>query len=245
MSVFNYKRLSSVSDSLRAMARRFYGATALSLTPDEFIAAFISPEHVPTLRTVQEIVGFVGSTSATTVLLTSGGIALETYVSFGGTPPIILPLYMRAGIQPTCPDDVRAKIEGHADERYRMGCAFGDALDALTWLNDECGNAAAMAVMFPALTTVMASTSEDADNAEVKRARKLSQAKSFGSLPRTTPAQKQRLMEVSAIVNSMTLMADVPEKTVEGQHALLVVSHLKTQAPRTSVFTGAQTASFY
>lgn len=208
MAVVSWKTLEVYTSSLKSLAEKFFDRTPLTLSGDEFVAAFIHPDHIEKLREVQALVGFVGSSSCSSTLATSDGQTATVGVSFYGSSPVILPQYVKRGLQPTCPQPVHDKIMAWIDDRVKFGTAFGDAIDAIGYLNDTCGDLRAMSIMLPCLATVMGQVSDDADNKTVKRARKLSSQRSFGALPKMPLATKQRLVEVSALVNSVTLVLD-------------------------------------
>lgn len=224
MSVYSYRIISDIEYNVRQVAEMFFARTKLVLSPSEFIAAFINPEHIEKLRDVQELVGFVGQNSMGTTLASTTGSRYSVALTFTGNAPIIIPQYAGQGLQPTCPPDVLAKIVGWLDERTRFGNAFGDVMDAVSMLNEQCGDAAAMRVMLPCLPTIMASLHSSDDDTNTKRAKKVAQAKKFGSLPRLPQSIKQRLLEISAIVNSTALVKDAPEVTAPAQHAIVTVN---------------------
>jgi hypothetical protein len=208
MSVYSARIMNDITTSLMAIAGLTFANTQLVLTANEFISAYISPDHVPKLKEMEQLVGFVGSTSMYTNGQTSTGVGLRLYFNFKAHPPVILPRYTSSGMQPNCPEDVRSKIIEWVDERYRLGCIFGDALDALEHLNRTCGDDRAMKLMLPALVTIMAKNSKFEEDRMVKRAKKLSDRSGFGSLPRMTPANRERLKEISAVINMMAMLPD-------------------------------------
>lgn len=219
--VFGTRMLDMLESSLRGLSNKIFGKTQLVLSPDEFIRAFINPEHVETLHKVRELVGFAGLNAVTAKVTDFAGLNFSLQISFHGYPPITLPQYIKHGLQPTCPPELRERIVAWLEERYGLGCAFGDALDALYYLNLTCGDAKAMSLMLPCLPTIMAGVSEDGDNKTVKRARKITAAKSFGKLPALPVTVKQRLIEVSAIVNATSLVDGAPGVTTGKSDAVL------------------------
>ena len=210
MSVYSTKIINEMKFSLKNIADYLINRTHLHLTGEEFIAAFINPEHQTMLIDVRGMVGFVGSTSLYTNIYTSTDTKMRAYLSFKRIPPIIIPRYASNGIQPTCPPAIMAKLVEWADERHRIGCMFGDALDAIDYLNAECGDARAMAIMLPALVTIMSKNSTQEEDRMVKRAKKISEGKGFGSLPRMTPVNRERLKEISALINMAAMLENTP-----------------------------------
>jgi len=222
MPAYSPRSLQSLLDSMSSIASRFFDRLPLILTPDEFIPAFIAPEHIQTLREVEELVGYIVGGGGDTSIALSDGQALRCQLNFGGgRPPIILPRYVQHGLQPTCPEAVRSKLTDWADERVRLGYIFGDAYDALVHLNQICSDPRAMRILLPCLPFVMDSISDDPESPARKRAATLAKSKSFPPLPALPLAVKQRLAEVSAVVNSASLMFDAPTPVPERKHCLV------------------------
>lgn len=252
MPVFNARTVSEILDSTRRLVEMFFSRTNLVLTPEEFVSAFVYPDHIDKLREVQDLVGFVGQSSLNTRLESSKGFRYAAHIGFVGPAPIIIPQYARQGLSPHCPDDVRAKITAWADERARFGEAFGDALDAVHYLSDTCGDAPAMRVVLPCLPTLMAAMASDSDERTINRAKKVTESKKFGYLPRLPQAAKQRLLDISAMINSAALVKDAPMPEVRPQHGLLQVTGMASGEPaRINVFyqnaepnTAVPTATF-
>jgi len=225
MSVYSARIMNDIKTSLMSIASVMFAQTQLVLTADEFISAYISPDHVAKLKEVEQLVGFVGATSMYTNGQTSTGVGMRLYFSFKGHPPVILPRYTGSGMQPNCPEGVRSKITEWADERYRLGCIFGDALDALEHLNRTCGDDRAMNLMLPALVTIMAKNSNFEEDRMVKRAKKLNDRSGFGALPRMTPANRERLKEVSAVINMAAMLPDTQDYNLNQRDVLVARSN--------------------
>lgn len=237
MSVYSHRMMSDLYTSLDALADTFFCRMPLILTPDEFIAGFIAPEHVPTLREVEELVGHIGTSGTSQSYHVEGMRTLDVIVAFGQRAPIILPRYVSSGFQPTCPDEVRQKVLAWVKERVEFGYAFGDAYDALNELNEICADTRAMAAMLPCFTAIMAGISDDSEAKTTKRAQHLSQNKSVGRLPRLPRQVKDRLLEVSAIVNSVSLMKDAPIPETPKHHARLAHNqHAPANGERQNIF---------
>jgi hypothetical protein len=221
MAVYSGRSMLELTTSLSNMSRTFFSRMPLILEPDEFVAAFIAPEHVTKLREVEELIGFTGLNSCQAGVSSGSGVNLSLAIDFGIRPPIILPRYVVGGLQPTCPDHIRERIVHWVDERLRFGAAFGDAYDALLELNAICPDARTITTLFPCFPNILASISEDAEARTTKRAQALAQSKSVGVLPRLPREVKNRLQEVSAIVNSVALLKDAPLPETPRQHARL------------------------
>jgi hypothetical protein len=242
MPVYAFRMINDMHESLRRLAEQFYMHTQLALTPDDFIAAFIAPEHVTKLKEVQDLIGASGMSSTSTSLYASGGHACKVYVQFYGTSPVILPQYVRNGLQPTCPEELRERITTWVDQRLEYGQAFGDTIDAISYLNDECGDLRAMSLMLPCIGAIMANVSDDGESPVVKRARKLSEQTRFGRLPSLPPPVKQRLGEISALVNATTLVKDAVAPHRDAGTALLQFNNTAAPVRANMFWTGEHTS---
>jgi hypothetical protein len=220
MPVYSYKMTETLTQSLADMANLLFEKTPLVLSGEEFLKAFVDPEHITMLKQVQEICRPALHSYASTTLHSADGETLRIHATFIGSSPVILPQYVGSGLQPNCPDDIRNKIDAWIAERINLGRAFGDANDAIVYLNDNCGDVEAMALMLPCLSSVMANISSDGESKTVKRAQKLATIKRFGKLPRIPREVTQRLSEVSAIVNAVSMMKDAPDVSADRHSAL-------------------------
>lgn len=231
MAVFSFRTMDQLFTGIKTLASRLIDPSQLVLTPDEFIACFINPDHVASLKQVGALVGGIGQYYVSPKLATSDGNTCPTYCSFGySSPPIIIPDYATDGLQPATPDELRAKITAWVDERVRIGNMFGDALDALHWLNDNCGNASAMAVMFPALPTILKAFDPEPESTSSKKAKRIADAKSFGSLPKLPREVKQRMIECSDLLLTVSMLeSGSPPSTKKGEALVKMNGQPKTQ----------------
>lgn len=235
MAVYSYRMLELLRSSLSTMAGSLFTKTPLILGADEFLAAFVNPDHIPMLKQVEEMCRPTYITWAVTTLNSEDGDTLHMQVQFIGKSPVILPEYVRHGMQPTCPQEIKDKIANWVAERVNFGRAFGDVADAISYLNENCGDVEAMALMLPCLPTIMAGLSTDGDSKAVKRAQKLTSLKRFGKLPRIPRQVTQRLAEASALVNAVTLMQDAPDPVMARFDACFSVTSL-VGTSRTNIF---------
>lgn len=213
MAVFSWRTMDALQTGVKTLSSRLLGSSHLVLSADEFIEAFINPDHVGPLKQTQALVGAFGSYAQTFKLYQGEQrTCYGAYCTFGyNEPPIIIPRYVeKEGVRSTAPEPVAQKISSWLDERVRLGNMFGDALDALHWLNDNCGNAAAMAVMFPALPTILKAFDPEPDSSSSKKARKIADAKSFGSLPRLPREVKQRMIDCSDLLLTTSMLEAAP-----------------------------------
>lgn len=229
MAVFTWRTMDDIKGAVSIYAQRLLSGSVFILPPDEFIAAFIEPDHVAPLKQTQDLVGFVGNTTATMKLWTSDKVQTFASCTFGtNEPPIILPHYVSSGVTRHAPDAVRSKIQNWLDERYRLGRMFGDAWDSIYWLNDNCGNAAAMAVMFPALPSLLKTSAPDAEAVNAKRAQRIVGAKSFGSLPKLPREVKARMKECSDLMLSVSMLEAPATFDSKPRDAIFEINGLKS-----------------
>lgn len=206
MAVFSFRTMDILTGGVRNIASRIIDPSNLVITGKEFIEAFIRPDHIPILNQTRELVGSVGAYYCQPKLTTTTGIQYQLLCQFGyNKPPTIIPGYVNEGFYDDQPLPSRAKILAWLQERERLGNMFGDAIDAMHWLNDHCGNAGAVAVMFPALPTVL-KAGGGMDEKVGKRAAKIAESKSFGNLPKLPLEVKRRISEVSDFVLTCSIL---------------------------------------
>lgn len=236
-AIYGHKIIDDLHTSLKNLSLLMFSRTAMVLTEEEVLSAYIKPDHIPMLKEVQAMCDPSTSGYFYTHQTCSNGVIMRIDYRFGSSSPVILPKYAQEGLCSECPVPVRNKITAFVDQRYAFGMAFGDARDAISELNTSCGDARAMALMLPCLPTIMANISLDPESPAVKRARKLQTSTGFGALPRLPREVKDRLMEVSAIVNSVALLSDAAKPAV-GKHDVVVESaYLSERAARPNIFS--------
>ena len=107
-----------------------------------------------------------------------------------------------------------------------------------------CGNAKALALMFPALTPIMARVGTtntgdgqiNEDSPMAKRARAITKAKSVGSLPSLPREVIERIRSASAMVSAMIMAEDA--EINHPKDAVLLLEAVSVD-PDTSVYTGS------
>lgn len=226
MAVYSYRTFNQLTEALEKIASRFFSHNKLLLTPDEFIAGYINPDHVDILRQTERICGFLGNRWVSNVrmnfdlpaghVLNDGrkvsrdvGYILCAF-SLVGKAACILPSYIsETGLQPTAPEELRAKITSWVKNRYEVGTMFADAKFAMEFLNDRCSNAATFAAFFPALQAVMsAAGGSDPESAMSKRAEKLLNSKVSGTPPGLSVADRSRIKDACALINAAAMLPD-------------------------------------
>jgi len=204
MALLSPRRIAEVTDALSRRAQRVHSTLALVLSPDEFISAFIQPDHIEALNKVREIVGQVGGWYANSVVK-SGENQMRVMINFVNSAPILLPQYIANGVQPKAHADVLSKIQLWADQRIHYGALFGDAVDGLNWLNTNASDLRAMRAMFPALPILLKDINSDEKSPTSKMALRLDTNKAVGNLPRLPREVALRLLEASQFISSTTL----------------------------------------
>lgn len=225
MPVFTPKTMLALDATIKKIASGFFGKTPLRLTGEEFVSAFVNPDHLQMLRDVQDLFGqpMTPASTMTNFKVPGADCGFRILCTFTGAAPISVPPYAAFGLQPSCPAPLMQRIDHWVQERYRLGLAFGDAADALFYLNETCGDMAALRLVFPAIVTVMGKSSDDPEDKVVKKARTLTDQTKFGKLPKMTPEQRARVTEVAAIVNSAALVGSfTPEPSKVGDAVLSI-----------------------
>lgn len=247
MPALSYNTLVRVQSALSKLADRMFVKTTISLSPEEFVSSFIQPEHVEKLKEVERLVGFVGTTHTYAKVSTPAGNSVaKILLSFIGRPPVILPLYIahNGDTLDTADPAVVARIKAFVEERLRVGNMLGDAHDALDWLSEHCENASTMRIAFPALPTLLGAIDNDPASVIGKRAAKLLESKRFGSMPAMSPDIRDRLREVCALIQGLTLLSDAADPVYPNGHAVVSFRSAMVSAVRTNFFTGQGAASF-
>lgn len=255
MAVYSRRIMETLVVSLDSIARQYFDRMPIILSNDEFVLAFVREDHVPKLKEVQELVGNVGRMGTTTKLSVTGeGVegSMNCNINFASsTPPVLLPNYIMHGLSPDCPGPIREKIESWADERVKLGFMFGDAMDALEYLNGVCPDARTLSTLLPCFPIIMSNVSDDAESPAAKRAQKLAHNRSVGRMPKLPREVKDRLQEISSVVSSFSLMRDSPIPQLPKGHAVLTRTQYGDQPVRNNIFFNedpnapvAQRASF-
>lgn len=215
MALLPPRRLDEVTTALRTRANRLFSTMTLTLTPAEFIDAYILPEHIEPLEKVRELVGQVGGWYSSSVIRTDDGMMPVT-INFVGQAPIILPQYIASGVRAGASESVISKIQAWAAERLRYGNLFGDAIDGLRWLNEYAPDLRAMRTMFPALPILLKDLAQDDKSPAAKMALRLDSNKGVVNLPRLPREVAARLLEASQLITSTTLFESA---TFDEKHA--------------------------
>lgn len=221
MTVFKYGDISQIRTNLTDALANYISQLAPVLTEDEYLACFFLPEHVQALRDIIKLVGRIPTDSVlNTKLRTTDGADLPVGVFFGSGFPLPAPIYAGLGPVRTAPPELLARLTEFADARQRAGRAFGDAWDAVVWLNAVCDKASTMKIMFPALPACMAVRS-DPDHPMSKKAAKLVGITSFGALPRLSQISRQRFQDASVFINAVSLTRGNETKEVPNNCAVV------------------------
>lgn len=223
MPVFSHKQTTALERAVRSIAQDYFERVPLLLSPEEFIAAFIRPEHVPPLKEVEGLVGFVGQSGVVTRVAAEDGTIISATINFhSGKPPIILPNYVGRGMQSEAPDEVKSKIVSWVSSRVRQGFMLGAAIDCIYRLSSVCDSRQAMKLLFPALPAVMAKASGGPDDVWARAARKLSQSNTRCALPALPLEVKEHLRDVSAFLMAASAACDAPVVTTTEKSQAIV-----------------------
>ncbi len=209
--IMNHRRIDDLHTAIKYRASKYINAAKLTLTGDEFIDAFINPEHVEILRKTQGLTGSIGSRyyhscSYRQDVHGVGRVGLLS-LNFQGHAPIIIPNYVESnGVAVTAPEEVVAKIAEFVRERDRVGHMFGLAYAIIDWLAKNCKDMRAARTLFPALTLLMKDAYPNVDSAGYRQAEKLQQASASENLPMLDRERKNKFIEASNLLVATTLL---------------------------------------
>lgn len=261
MPAFNYAILSEILETLTNVCKEALEKSPCYLTVDEFVEAFIRPEHVEKLRDVSDLLGNPAVTAqwkVTSPVESASPDMLRMSLTFYQQPGMFVPPYITQGFAITTP--AGQKISAWAKERREHGILLGDAYDAMNWLNDACGNAKAMSLVFPALQPLMvragakypASPNGEEDRM-TKRANSITNTKALGTMPVLPREVIDRIRSASALVQAF-LLTDEAEALVPTNTCAAITAPpvTRTQDPtaagslyaRPSIIPGQSTFSF-
>lgn len=222
--VMNTRRIEDLRTAIKWRANKYINATKLILTGDEFIDAFINPEHVDVLRKTQELTGPIGSryyhsSSYRRDLHGVGQIGILS-LNFQGNPPIIIPNYIESnGVAVTAQQEIVAKIANYVAERNRIGHMFGLSYKIVHWLAQNCKDLRAARTLFPALTLIMKDAYPEPNSAGYRQAEKLQQASASENLPMLERERKNKFIEASNLLVATTLL---PSEVSHPRDAIIV-----------------------
>ncbi len=229
VGVLPFGHLDQVAKALVKKCGEALDKQYLPLSKEEFIEAFINPDHVVKLTEVADLIGSADTASRYTEIntdVTDAGQRMRATLQFMASPGLMVPKYIEHSINHGT--EAGQRVVAWAQERRRLGMMLGDALDAMRRLNDMCGNGRALTLMFPALSTIMVRSSE-ATNQEyidkdpvVRMGRRIDQGKSIGELPRLPREVVERIRQSSALVSAILMTEDAATPTApKGTVAIL------------------------
>lgn len=251
MAIFSENMMVLIDQGIRNLAGNLTLSERLTLSPDEFVTTFIDPAHVPILKQVSELVcGINGMPYKYTYLHSSDGYKVAAVLNFTEASPTLIPDYIANGFQPSADPKVAERVQDWIDQRVRVGKLFGDAYDAIVYLNHNVGNAAALKVMFPAIITILMACdigqSQDLEPVTTKKAKQIQAAKSFGTIPKLPLEVKEHLMNVSSFItgSGMAEKSLDTSAAVRGSSLFAVTLGADINPMKPNIFTGG-TGKFY
>ena len=210
--IFSPNRLDAIKAAFVSRASRLTRAQRHFLSNQDFVDAFIKPEHIPILKTTEEICGTIGNNGgvSTSLAVPESTYIVRVYLSFWkNKPPIIVPQYVAAG--PLDPNNFGVQgVVAWLTERVRQGVLLGDAYEALGYLNANCVDARAFRAVFPAIAVLVndCARSEDAKDPMRKLAARIQGNQEVRTLPRLPREVMQRLIAASDLINASTLLEE-------------------------------------
>lgn len=243
MAIFHENTLQLLQEALINMLAETVQKVHIPLTREEFIEAFISQDHVQKLDDVHSMVGEVSmdrsfafevhaNTPASPLYpVQDGASAVKIDCTYSNGLPTLVPAYVKHGLQPTCPDALRTRIFEWAMvmDRYLLSVAIAKTM--LPVLNHKCGNARALSLMFPAVSTILARVPDAGDHATKTRRKRIEnlrskgaaimETKSIGEMPQFPRPVLALLQEASNTINSMVFLEKSPSPSIPRRGAVL------------------------
>jgi hypothetical protein len=241
--IFSPNRLDAIRSAFASRASKLTRAQRHYLSNQDFIKAFIAPEHLPILKTTEEICGLIGNNGGVSTMLAipDTNIKVRLYLSFyRSKPPIITPQYVTNG--PLEPDNFGVQgVVTWLTERVRQGLLLGDAFEALSYLNNTCSDARAFRAVFPAIAVLVndCARSDDPKDPMRKLAARIQNNQEVRTLPRLPREAMQRLISASDLINATTLLEE-QEVSPPKDHMSCDLSG-DIQIPRPSIVPGGGT----
>ena len=210
--IFSPNRLDAIKAAFASRASKLTRAQRHFLSNQDFVDAFIKPEHIPILKTTEEICGTIGNNGGVTTGFTVPDCAhkVQVYLSFyRSKSPIIIPQYVRTGPLDMSNFGVQGVV-AWLTERVRQGMMLGDAYETLGYLNANCVDARAFRAVFPAIAVLVndCAMSDDAKDPMRKLAARIQGNQEVRTLPRLPRQVMQRLIAASDLINATTLLEE-------------------------------------
>jgi len=210
MPVYQYKRIEAMSQVIVNIAENYFVRSTLTLRDEDFALAFIRPDHVAKLIEVRSLIGNVTFSNTRSRLRIGEDPNTDQNVSaqicFHTQPSVLIPQYIKDGLDPDCPEPLREIIMSWAIERHRVGSMLAFAGCAMRYLNDICQTVEAMNTLLPCIPAVLAGLSTDRESITTKRAAKLAQSTRIGDLPRLPREVKDLMQGSAALINSLEMI---------------------------------------
>lgn len=200
----SYSYYYSIKNTATQVATDAFDKTACHLTNEEFIEAFLEPDHVKELSHVYDLIG--GQTAENQHVLVPNMVA---FMHFRKQPKIMVPKYIAHSLNRN--SDAGRKVVKWAERRRELGIMVADAVEIMDWLNVEAGNAKAFSLVFGALLPIMlAYNPHEPDNFLHTKARSIANTSAIGKIPRFTPEVTERVRECSAMMQAFMMTSDAP-----------------------------------
>jgi len=249
MGLMPESRIFNMIECIKTRSRKLFEANELELSSSEFIAAFIDQDHIEPLNKVQDLVGVVSNSYVATEIYANYGDGLVEQFLFGVNfhiqPPIILPKYVQRGPRPDAPKEILEKINVWLLERVRLGKIFGDAVDSLVWLNNNCKDIRAMRAMFPALTILLRDVATDEKSAAARMAVKLDGSKGVTNLPSLPREVTNDILQASNTIVATTLLDGVTNNATREKGSATFTLNAYRKAKHRNLFDKERTTGSF
>ena len=207
--------MSEIKTITLKLATSAFGKMCCTLTRDEFIEAFIQPDHVERLTDVYKLIGGQRADSVNVLLWSeqqdNKQDQMVAQLRYYQQPEMLVPGYVKSDFRYWTP--AGKKIAEWSHDRKQQGYMVADAIDAMDWLNENAGSAMAFSLMFPALTPIMSRAATDGsvptphgvDPSEHWIVRKGQQIDALKTLSKPLPSLPREVIERIRDVSSFLL----------------------------------------
>jgi len=206
-SLLGSKLLDEVQRRIKAIGENYYGLNEVRLTPNEFIQAFIMPEHVPVLMRASELCGGIAVNSSYPMKLhPENDPEVRVTLRLRGDCPVPIPTYVGNGLSEQCPSLLRDRIMSWVTDRVYAGDILGDLYDAITIFDRTLHNLRSFAIMVPCLPMIVQSLR---NGSYEKILKKMGKGTDF-KLPNLPPEVAERVQKSNAFYTGLSMLTIKP-----------------------------------
>jgi len=243
MPVFPIATLEAMQLVLTQLVAKYAGVIVPTLSPEEVVDLFVHPDHVAKLREVGEMVGLPTGARAFQAPMVVDGRQITLGVTMHRGEPILMPAYVKGGVQPTASPETVQRIEDAARERIRMGLAAGLVHQAMDHMNNACnGSAKAFTMLIPCTAALMSRIEAPIKTPDKYKdqAARLLKSKAAPALPVLARETRQRIYEAAQTVSALFLAEDARAVQCPARGALVSVNSVEIRDDDPTAYTPAE-----